>query len=353
MRDIRERPGVHERRRAFQRLHQIGQDGVLHQHGQRAAHAQIVGRDGLARAIAADHHAAQPLPHVAERSGQRQNRHDLAGHGDIEAGDALRALFLGTLADGDLPQHAVVGIHHAPPGDAVRIDIQAREAAALFRRQRVRIGLGDSQLPQPPQHHRRESAAAVLGRRAEPVEQHLRPSDRFVKHARVDGRRQQIVRRGDGVNIAGQMEIELLHGNDLAVAAAGRAAFDAEGRALAGLANAGEHLLAQMRAQRLAQSDRGGGLAFAQRRGSDRGHHDILPVRRILQPIANREMHFGFVLSVQLQFVGKNAGFGAMRSIGTGVAACAISRSLGTGFNRFDSLWGMFCPTLANSEPAF
>src|SRR5580658_7876827 len=39
----------------------------------------------------------------------------------------------------------------------------------------------------------------------------------------------------------------------------------------------------------------------------------------------------------------------AIRSMGTGVAACAISRSLGTGFNKFDSLWGMlFCSTLSN-----
>ena len=43
------------------------------------------------------------------------------------------ALLFRTLADGDLAQHAVVRIDHAPPGDGIRIDIQAREAAALFR----------------------------------------------------------------------------------------------------------------------------------------------------------------------------------------------------------------------------
>ncbi len=43
----------------------------------------------------------------------------------------------------------------------------------------------------------------------------------------------QVVGRADGVDVAGQVEVELLHGDDLAVAAAGRAALDAEDRARA------------------------------------------------------------------------------------------------------------------------
>ena len=65
VRDVGERPGMHEGRRAFDGLHQIGHDGVLHQDRQRAAHAEIVGRDGIARAVAADHHAAQAFAHIA------------------------------------------------------------------------------------------------------------------------------------------------------------------------------------------------------------------------------------------------------------------------------------------------
>jgi hypothetical protein len=162
-----------------------------------------------------------------------------------------------------------------------------------------------------------------------------------VKHARIDRGRQKIVRRDDGVNVAGQMEIEFFHRNDLAVAAAGRAAFDAERGALAGLADAGEDFLPQVRAQRLAEADRGGGFAFAQRSGRDRGHHDVFSVGRILQPVANREMHFGFGLAVEVQFFGKNTGFGGDLAMGRGVAACAISISLGTRVRMFVSLCGM------------
>ena len=131
-----------------------------------------------------------------------------------------------------------------------------------------------------------------------------------MKHARINGGRQQIIRCDDGVNVAGEMEIELLHRNDLAVAAACRAALDAERGPLAGLANASEHLLAQVRAQRLAEADGGGGLSLAQRRGRDRGYHDIFSVGRILQPVANGEVYFGFGLAVEIQFFGKDAGLG-------------------------------------------
>ncbi len=94
VRDIGERSGMHERRRALDGLHQIGHDGVLHQDRQRAADAEIVGGDRLARAAGADHHAAQAFAHIGQAGGQRQDRHDLAGHGDVEAGDARRCPFL-------------------------------------------------------------------------------------------------------------------------------------------------------------------------------------------------------------------------------------------------------------------
>ncbi len=102
VRDIGERSGMHERGRALDGLHQIGHDGVLHQDRERAADADIVGGDRLAGFVAADHHAAQPVAHIVQIGGQRQDRHDLAGHRDVEARDAREALFLGALADGDL-----------------------------------------------------------------------------------------------------------------------------------------------------------------------------------------------------------------------------------------------------------
>ena len=167
----------------------------------------------------------------------------------------------------------------------------------------------DAELLQPAQHDRRKTPAAVLRGGTEAIEQRLILLLRFVEHARVDRRGQQIVGGGDGVDVARQVEVELLHRNDLAVAAARRAALDPERGTLAGLANAGEHFLAEMRAERLAQTDRRGRLALAERRGRDRGDHDVLAVGAVLQAVANRKMYLGLALAVELKLVGKNARF--------------------------------------------
>src|SRR5580698_1946200 len=98
------------------------------------------------------------------------------------------------------------------------------------------------------------------------------------------------------------MEIEFLHRNNLAVTTTGRATLDPEGRSLAGLANAGEYLLSEMRAQSLAKPHRGGGLSFAQRSGSDRRHHNVFAVWYVLEPVPDRKMYLGFRLAVEFQF---------------------------------------------------
>ena len=54
----------------------------------------------------------------------------------------------------------------------------------------------------------------------------------------VEHRREQRVRARDRVEVAGEMEIDVLHRNDLRVAAARRAALHAEHRAEARLADA-------------------------------------------------------------------------------------------------------------------
>ena len=57
-------------------------------------------------------------------------------------------------------------------------------------------------------------------------------------------RRQQVVGRADGVEVAGEVQVDVLHGNHLGVAAAGRAALDAEHRAQRRLAQRHDHVLA-------------------------------------------------------------------------------------------------------------
>jgi hypothetical protein len=81
--------------------------------------------------------------------------------------------------------------------------------------------------------------------------------------------------RGDGVEVAGEMEVDVLHRHDLRIAAAGRPALHAEARPQRGLAQADHGLLADA-VQRVAEADRRGRLALAGRRRIDRGDQDQL-----------------------------------------------------------------------------
>jgi hypothetical protein len=108
-------------------------DGVLHQDHQGTSNADVVGRDGLAFAARSDDHAAEAFLHIAQAGGERENRHDLAGDGDIESRGPSRALFFRTLADRNLAEKTIVCIDDAAPGDRRRIDIQAGKTAAFFR----------------------------------------------------------------------------------------------------------------------------------------------------------------------------------------------------------------------------
>ena len=86
----------------------------------------------------------------------------------------------------------------------------------------------------------------------------------------VEHRGEQVVRRRDRVEVAGEVEVDLVHRDDLGVAAARRAALHAEHRAETRLADADHDLLAEP-AQRLAHADRDGALPFAGGRGIDPG----------------------------------------------------------------------------------
>jgi hypothetical protein len=95
-------------------------------------------------------------------------------------------------------------------------------------------------------------------------------------------------------------QVELLHGDDLRVAAAGRAALDAEGRALRWLADARHDAAAEVRAQRLAHADRRRRLALAQRRRVDARHDDVVAVARAAQPLEHAQVHLGLDGAVEV-----------------------------------------------------
>ena len=120
---------------------------------------------------------------------------------------------------------------------------------------------------------------------------------------------EQIVGRGDGVDVAGEVKVDVLHRDDLRVAAARRAAFDAEDRAQRGFPQCQHGLLAKP-VHGLRQAYRHGGLAFPGRRRVDSRDKDKFAVFFVFQSREEILVQFGFVFAVKFQFVLPYSPFG-------------------------------------------
>ena len=181
MGDVGEWAAMDEGGGAFQRLHEVRRQRILEQRGHRAMGLEIGGADRLAVAGIADDDVAEPVLEIVEIAGEAEDRHHLRRHRDVEAG--LARIAVGDAAERahDLAQRAVVHVHDAAPGDPPAVEAEA-----------------------------------------------VAPIDVVV-----DQRGQQVMGRGDGVEIAGEMEVDVLHRDDLGIAAAGGAALHAERRARA------------------------------------------------------------------------------------------------------------------------
>ena len=195
--------------------------------------------------------AAEPLAQVGEVAGDGDDRHDLGGGGDVEAGLARVA---------------------------VRAAAEARD-------------------------RRSRSARSFMSmQRRQEIDERVDPERVAVQEVRVEQRREQVVRGPDRVDVAGEVEVQVLHRDDLRVAAAGRAALDPEHRAERGLAQA-EHGLAAERAEPLRQRDRRRRLPLARLRRRDRRDADQLRVGPVGEPVDDREVDLRLVAAVRLDLL--------------------------------------------------
>ena len=251
VREIREGPAVDEGRLAFQRLDEIRLQGLLEDHGHRAGDLEILGRDGHSRVRAGDRDRAEAPPQVGEVARDGDDRHRLGGGGDVEAGLPRLAVRAAAEADDDVAEGAVVHVQAAPPGDRERVD----------------------------------------------------PERVVVQEMGFEHGRQQVVRGGDRVDVAGEVEVEVLHRHDLGVAAAGRAALDPEHGAERGLAQA-EHGPASDPGEPLRESDRDGRLAFTARGRGDGADADELSLRGAGEPVEHGKLDLRLRAPVRLELVG-------------------------------------------------
>ena len=110
----------------------------------------------------------------------------------------------------------------------------------------------------------------------------------------------QVRRRTDGVHIAREVEVDILHGDDLRISAACGAALHAEHGAQRGLTQGDNHVLADT-AHAVRKSDGGRRLALPCRSGRNGGDKDEFPL--LARAVHDGKIDFCLVLSVVLDVV--------------------------------------------------
>ncbi len=248
VRDVRERAAVDERRLTLERLHEVRLERVLQEHGHRARGADLLRGHGLVLGRVADRDRPEALAQVGQVARHGHDRHDFRGRSDVEAGLALDPVLRAAEPDDHLAEHPVVDVHAAAPGDALGVEAEA--------------------VP--------------------------------VHEVCVHERREQVVGRADRVDVAGEVEVQLLHRDDLRVAAPGRAALDAEHGADRRFAQA-EDGLPPDRPESLGERDGGRRLALAGGGRRDRGDADELPVRAVGEPVEDGERDLGLRVAERLE----------------------------------------------------
>ena len=122
--DVGERPRVHQSRCVLQGLQQVGPNGIFHQDRHGAGRADLSCRDRFTPAVLANDDSSKALPQVLQRGRHGENGHHFTGHRNVKPGLAQHAVPLATHAHHNVAQGTVIHVQRAPPGDAVRVDIQ-------------------------------------------------------------------------------------------------------------------------------------------------------------------------------------------------------------------------------------
>ena len=170
--DVSERAAVDEGGGAAQGLHQVGVDGVFEEGGEGALGVDVTGGDGFPIVGLGDHHAADAVRQVGQVGGEAEDRHDFAGGGDGEPGFGRHPVGFAAQAGDHVP---VIDVDAPLPRDPARVDAELVTLVDVV----------------------------------------------------VDHGRQGVVGGGDCVEVPGKVQVDVFHGDDLGVAAAGGAAFDA------------------------------------------------------------------------------------------------------------------------------
>mmetsp|Transcript_4516 Transcript_4516/g.6999 ORF Transcript_4516/g.6999 Transcript_4516/m.6999 type:complete len:210 (+) Transcript_4516:641-1270(+) len=144
VRYVGKRSRMHKHWRLLQGLHECRQNGILHQHCQRSANAQVISRYCQPRFARPYHHTTKPLSHIFKVCAQGQDSHNLTCDGDIKPCPPGMALLCHRLSYSNISQKPIICIDHPSPGYGIWINVQAYKGRNLFRSQFRRVCLSDA-----------------------------------------------------------------------------------------------------------------------------------------------------------------------------------------------------------------
>ena len=209
MGDVGERSAMDECGVVLKGLDQVRLHRLPQEHGHGAVCLEVAAIHRGAVAPIGHYDVTEPALQIPEVTRQAQDRHDLGGCRDVEPALARESVGNTSKRAIDLAQRPVIHIQHAAPNHTPDID----------------SGL-------------------------------VAPEDAVVDH-----RAQQVVGRSDGMQVPGEMEVDVVHGHDLGVATSCRAALHSETGSERRFPQADRRSLADP-VQCVPESDRGRGLAF-------------------------------------------------------------------------------------------
>ena len=166
-------PAMHKCRIVLYGLHQIRVQGVLQEHRYCARHAEVIHGEWVALVGIAEQDFAHAAAQVVDVACEAQNSHNFAGWSDVESRLGWHAIHAGAKSGNHVAQVAVVNVEHAFP-------YHLAKAYAVF---------------------------AVL-------------IDIVIEEGC-----NHVVSRGDGMEVASEVEVDVLHRQHLRVSAAGSTAF--------------------------------------------------------------------------------------------------------------------------------
>lgn len=100
----------------------------------------------------------------------------------------------------------------------------------------------------------------------------------LVEHTRINSSGKQVVGSSDCMNITRQVQVELIHGDDLRVPSSSCTTLDTKSGTLRWLTDTTKCNLVQMRSKGLNESNNSGRFALAERGGCDTRHDHVATV---------------------------------------------------------------------------